>query len=224
MVICCDYLLTLDLEVTHVWSAPLKRSSAWFSAAEDALLIIQECFVEVTLALRVCAIYGFKRRVFGLLGIAGIVVITLSVWSAIPMESNFDVGMATAWEALLVGDIIVMALTLWRAYTFNRTVGLATDSLLGVLVRDGMAYFGMICLVNIANIILFYTGDTLMAASLAKFACAISVTMASRLILNLQDAANGDSLHASAVPLIDTQLQFAPIGRNDLGRVDSAYV
>ncbi|KAJ7784020.1 hypothetical protein B0H14DRAFT_315420 [Mycena olivaceomarginata] len=272
-VICCDYLLTLDLEVTHIWSAPLKRSSAWFllvryfalignlalipyffgnfdeevicrkfSAAEDALLIIQECFVEVTLALRVCAIYGFNRRVFGLLGIAGIVVVTLSIWSAIPMESNFDVGiidlpscyvitvkaqairMATAWEALLVGDIIVMGLTLWRAYTFNRTVGLATGSLLGVLVRDGLAYFGMICLVNIANIILFYTGDTLMAASLAKFACAISVTMASRLILNLQDAANGDSLQASVVPLIDMQLEFAPIGRNDLGRVDSAYV
>ncbi|KAJ7705892.1 hypothetical protein B0H14DRAFT_731403 [Mycena olivaceomarginata] len=29
-VICCDYLLTLDLEVTHIWNAPLKRSSAWF--------------------------------------------------------------------------------------------------------------------------------------------------------------------------------------------------
>jgi hypothetical protein len=85
--------------------------------------------------------------------------------------------------------------------------------------------------------------QTLMAASLAKFACAcvfcaipfkrrensftansISVTMASQLILNLQDAANGDSLQASVVPLIDMQLEFAPIGRNDLGRVDSAYV
>ncbi|KAJ7897689.1 hypothetical protein B0H14DRAFT_2676532 [Mycena olivaceomarginata] len=245
-VICCDYLLTLDLEVTHIWSAPLKRSSAWFLlvryfALIGNLALIPYFFgnfdeevsyaccpcltqnlilqnIEVwpfTLALRVCAIYGFNRRVFGLLGIAGIVVVTLSVWSAIPMESNFDVGiidlpscMATAWEALLVGDIIVMGLTLWRAYTFNRTVGLATGSLLGVLVRD-------------ANIILFYT---LMAASLAKFACAISVTMASRLILNLQDAANGDSLQASVVPLIDMQLEFAPIGRNDLGRVDSAYV
>ncbi|KAJ7114371.1 hypothetical protein C8R44DRAFT_984389 [Mycena epipterygia] len=288
-VICCDYLLTLDLEVTHIWGAPWKRSSAWFllvryfalignlalipyffgnfdeescqrfSAAEDALLIIQESFVEVTLALRVCAIYGFNRRVFGLLGIAGIVTITLSVWSAVPMESNFAVSielpscyvitvkaqairMATAWEALLVGDIIVMGLTLWRAYTLNRTIGLGTGSLLGVLVRDGVAYFGMICLVNIANIILFYTGDvrvfslsfervglmgclypqTLMAASLAKFACAISVTMASRLILNLQDAANGDSLRAT--PFVDMHLQFAPIGRDDLARVDSVHV
>ncbi|KAJ7734117.1 hypothetical protein B0H16DRAFT_1578328 [Mycena metata] len=271
-VICCDYLLTLDLEVTHIWSVPLKRSSAWFilvryfalignlalipyffgnfdeescqrfSAAEDALLIVQEFFVEVTLALRVCAIYGFNRRVFGLLGIAAIVTITISVWSEVPMESNPNVDiielsscyvvtvkaqairMATAWEALLVGDIIVMGLTLWRAYTFNRTLGLATGSLLGVLVRDGVAYFGMICSVNIANIILFYTGDILMAASFAKFACAISVTMASRLILNLQEAANGDSLRATDVPLIDTQLQVAPIGRNNLGRVDSDYV
>ncbi|KAJ7803871.1 hypothetical protein B0H13DRAFT_2388729 [Mycena leptocephala] len=176
-VICCDYLLTLDLEATHIWSAPWKRSSAWFVLVRYFALIgnlalipyffgnfdEEEFFVEVTCAPRVCAIYGFNRRVFGLLGIAGIVTITLSVWSAVPMESNFTVGielpscyvitvkaqairMATAWEALLVGDIIVMGLTLWRAYTLNRTIGLGTGSLLGVLVRDGVAYFGFVLL------------------------------------------------------------------------------
>ncbi|KAJ6530544.1 hypothetical protein B0H19DRAFT_1273555 [Mycena capillaripes] len=41
-----------------------------------------------------------------------------------------------------------MGLTLWRAYTFNRTVGLATGSLLGVLVWDGVAYFGFVFLVH----------------------------------------------------------------------------
>ncbi|KAJ7929744.1 hypothetical protein B0H13DRAFT_2310374 [Mycena leptocephala] len=248
-VICCDYLLTLDLEVTHIWSAPWKRSSAWFVLVRyfalignlalipyffgnfdeekygpcrpvyKTSLIKVEFFVEVTCALRVCAIYGFNRRVFGLLGIAGIVTITLSVWSTVPMESNFTVGielpscyvitvkaqairMATAWEALLVGDIIVMGLTLWRAYTLNRTIRLGTGSLLGVLVRDGVAYFGFVLLFP----------DQAMTPYL------VDLRPQNDLL------ANGDSLRATTVPFIDMHLQFAPIGRDHLGRVDSVHV
>ncbi|KAJ7259945.1 hypothetical protein B0H12DRAFT_406485 [Mycena haematopus] len=52
----------------------------------------------------------------------------------------------------------------------------------------------MICLVNLENIFMLYYGDILTAGSLAWIASAISVTMVSRLILNLHDAASADVL------------------------------
>ncbi|KAJ6507046.1 hypothetical protein C8R45DRAFT_971378 [Mycena sanguinolenta] len=50
----------------------------------------------------------------------------------------------------------------------------------------------MLCLVNLANIFMLYYGDVVTAGSLAWVASAISVTMVSRLILNLHDATSGD--------------------------------
>ncbi|KAJ6549229.1 hypothetical protein DFH09DRAFT_1281447 [Mycena vulgaris] len=86
VILCYDHLLTLGAEVPHIWTPKLKCSSACFlvvryvallgnlalipyffrgiqSRAENSLLIIQETFVESTLALRVLAMYGFSRRV-----------------------------------------------------------------------------------------------------------------------------------------------------------------
>ncbi|KAJ7315053.1 hypothetical protein DFH08DRAFT_426062 [Mycena albidolilacea] len=63
-------------------------------------------------------------------------------------------------------------------------------SLLRTMFRDGAVYFGMICLVNVANIVMLYLGDMIISGSLAWFACCISATMISRLMLNLHDASN----------------------------------
>ncbi|KAJ6615183.1 hypothetical protein B0H10DRAFT_2220535 [Mycena sp. CBHHK59/15] len=114
-------------------------------------------------------------------------------------------GVALAWEAQLVCDILILSLTLRRAYTYHHTVGLESPSLLRTMFRDGAVYFGMICLVNLANIVMLHAmsvfpsslglrtpmdSQIITAGSLAWVACAISVTMISRLMLNLHDAAN----------------------------------
>ncbi|KAJ7921408.1 hypothetical protein B0H13DRAFT_2318526 [Mycena leptocephala] len=179
------------------------------SAIQTAVLLIQQTFVELTLALRVFAMYGFSGRVFASLAAAAVVTITLGAWSTVGFETTMDIDlpgchvatvnaqairMAAAWEAQLVCDILILGLTLRRAYTYHLTIGLGSGSVLSVMVRDGAVYFGlMICLVNVANITMLYVGDILTAGSLAWFASAVSVTMISRLMLNLHDAAQGNS-------------------------------
>ncbi|KAJ7633308.1 hypothetical protein B0H17DRAFT_1108102 [Mycena rosella] len=238
VVLTYDHLLTLGSEVTHIWSAKVKRSAAWFllfrytallsnltmtafflgdfspescktlSSAENYLLVIQEFFVGCTLSIRVCAMYGFNRRVFAALAIAALTTVSLGAWAIVGPTISIDtdlpgchvttprqqaIRVAAAWEAQLVCDILILGLTLRRAYTYHRTVGLRSGSLLPIMVRDGAVYFGMICLVNLANIVMLYAGDIITAGSLAWFASAISVTMISRLMLNLHDAARGSS-------------------------------
>jgi len=237
VVLCYDHLLTLGSEVTHIWAPRLKRSSVWFllvryvalisnivlaayflgnlspdtctklSSAENYLLVMQETLVEVTLAIRVCAMYGFSRRVFAALGVAAAITISLGVWAVLGPEVTLAmnlpgchvatshtqaVRMAAAWEAQLVCDILILGLTLRRAHTYHRSIGLRSQSLLGTMVRDGAVYFGMICVVNMANIFMLYYGDIVTAGSLAWVASSISVTMISRLILNIHKATSAD--------------------------------
>ncbi|KAJ7501238.1 hypothetical protein B0H11DRAFT_2189146 [Mycena galericulata] len=159
-----------------------------------------------TLALRVCAMYGFNRRVLVSLGIAVVTTVSLGIWAVLGPDVTLEttlpgcfvttsrpkaIRFAVAWEALLACDILILCLTLRHAVTYHRTVGLISGSLFPIMVRDGASYFGVLCVVNVANIVMLYSGDIITADSLVWFASAISVTMISRLMLNLHDAANG---------------------------------
>ncbi|KAJ6507045.1 hypothetical protein C8R45DRAFT_971375 [Mycena sanguinolenta] len=189
VVLCYDHLLTLGSEVQHIWVPRLKRSSAWFLlvryialisnialaayflgnlSPENYLLVLQETLVEATLAIRVCAMYGFNRKVFASLAVAATITISLGAWAVMGPEVTLTVnlpgcavatshthaflcvgagidssaGMAAAWEAQLFCDILILGLTLRRAYTYHLAVGLGSRSLLGRMVRDGAVYFG----------------------------------------------------------------------------------
>ncbi|KAJ7473113.1 hypothetical protein B0H11DRAFT_2282631 [Mycena galericulata] len=226
VVILYDHLLTLGSEIKHIWVRPVKRSSAWFLTLRYVALLgnlslmafflgdfsPEEILVGCTLALRVCAMYGFNRHVLVSLGICAITAVSLGIWAVLRPEVTLvttlpscHVAMprpeasrkscaAAAWEAQLVCDILILCLTLRRAVTYHRSVGLGSGSLLPIMVRDGkglLAAYRIICAVNVANIVMLYSGDILTASSLAWFSSVISVTMISRLMLNLHDAASG---------------------------------
>ncbi|KAJ7779404.1 hypothetical protein DFH07DRAFT_950466 [Mycena maculata] len=176
---------------------------------ENYLLVVQETFIELTLAVRVCAMYGFNRRVFAALSVAAVITFSLGAWAVVGTattlittipgchiitlreqalrESIIIFSVAGAWEAQLSCDILIIGLTLRRAYTYNKAVGSASrGSLLKTMVPR------ILCLVNLANILMIYYGDIVTAGSLAWFASTISVTLISRLMLNLHVAANGN--------------------------------
>ncbi|KAJ7643554.1 hypothetical protein FB45DRAFT_277737 [Roridomyces roridus] len=270
VVMCYDYLLTLELEVTHMWETKLKRSSAWFflvryvalggnialavyflgnldaqvcrklSVVENILLVVQETFVEVTLAIRVSAMYKFSRRVFVALAFAAVLTISLAVWAItgpddspaiIPILPGCHVAtghqtairMAAAWEAQLFCDILILGLTLRRAYMHHSDVACLGSrmSLFQTMVRDGVLYFGMICVVYLANIIMLYTGDVIMAGSLAWFASSVSVTMVSRLMLNLHRAATGNWMPSYSQSEVDAQVKDLVAPNLEVGVADS---
>ncbi|KAJ7501248.1 hypothetical protein B0H11DRAFT_2225064 [Mycena galericulata] len=82
--------------------------------------------------------------------------------------------------------------------------------------------YRVICAVNVANIVMLYSGNIITAGSLTWFASAISVTMISRLMLNLHDAANGSfSLTSTAQyerPEHENELELGPIRFRTSGR------
>ncbi|KAJ7835112.1 hypothetical protein B0H14DRAFT_3707261 [Mycena olivaceomarginata] len=96
--------------------------------------------------------------------------------------------LATSWVCLFAFDSIIFGLTIYNAYSTRRGVG--SDARMPIhklMVRDGAMYFAAMALANLANIITFLIGGPILPGSLATFAVCTSVTMMSRLMLNLHE-------------------------------------
>ncbi|KAJ7687954.1 hypothetical protein B0H17DRAFT_1203312 [Mycena rosella] len=159
-----------------------------------------------TLVLRVIALYSFDRRAVFTLVTTALIVFVVAAWLVVPRgpTPNFatmvpgchskasrsqDIRQAGAWEAQLGADVLLLAFTLYHGYTRNRSEIFRYGTLWRVIVRDGAMYFGIICLSNLANILMYYFGDIITGSSLSAFSVSLSVTMICRLMLNLHDAA-----------------------------------
>ncbi|KAL5476769.1 hypothetical protein ACEPAI_2955 [Sanghuangporus weigelae] len=104
-------------------------------------------------------------------------------------ESNLisldnETGLAAAWGGLLLFDSVIFTLTLVKAIAIWK---LGTRRLFHVLVRDGTIYYLVLAMANLSNILTFLIGEPVLRGVSTTFANAISVTMLSRLMLNLQN-------------------------------------
>ncbi|KAF8202817.1 hypothetical protein K438DRAFT_1758122 [Mycena galopus ATCC 62051] len=208
-----DHLLTLGTEAKYIWSRRLRPSTCWFLAVRyaglaasitisvfyfgdlshelqlgwEALLVLQEVLVECTLGLRVFAMYGLNIWILICMLIPG----GLSASLALASSSTYRIfrgrlpRLAGAWEAQLACDTLVFVLTIRRAYV-ERTSPLYTGSLIEKMLTDGGMYFGIIVIANLANLLTFYV---LLSGFLSWFTTSLSVTLLSRLMLNLHEAA-----------------------------------
>ncbi|PPQ94408.1 hypothetical protein CVT25_002496, partial [Psilocybe cyanescens] len=111
---------------------------------------------------------------------------TLRILNDIPFPFK---GLAGAWEALFVYDSIIFALTIvktWKARQDHAITGISIP-LISLMLRDGAIYFAVMALCNFANILTYYP---FLRGGLSTFASSISVTMMSRLMLNLHETAD----------------------------------
>ncbi|KAJ7159040.1 hypothetical protein C8R43DRAFT_994763 [Mycena crocata] len=99
------------------------------------------------------------------------------------------IRIAGAWEAQVALDTLIFGLTLLRAY-LHRHRAEYRSSLLSCLIRDGAAYFFVIGIANLANILMYYFGDPLLAGSISWLASALSSVLIARLMLNLHSVAD----------------------------------
>ncbi|KAF7310190.1 hypothetical protein MIND_00392600 [Mycena indigotica] len=163
-----DHLLTLRAEVKYIWASSLRMSTFWFLLVRytgllasfavvafylgdlghevcvrmqlvwEVLLVIQELLVEITLIVRVFAMYGLNFWILGFLLSIGSVSGALALWAIIeygrPVVISPPLGvpalhgchvaftrqtalrLAGAWEGLLVCDTVVFLLTVRRVY------------------------------------------------------------------------------------------------------------
>ncbi|TFY77165.1 hypothetical protein EWM64_g6849 [Hericium alpestre] len=107
-----------------------------------------------------------------------------------PISREAGVNLATVWEAQAVFDLIIFALTVLKTLQTRReriednidgrNIGLAD-----VIVRDGALYFAVMVVSNVANILTFYLAEPILKGFLSTLTSCISVTLMSRLMLNL---------------------------------------
>ncbi|KAJ6459582.1 hypothetical protein C8R45DRAFT_1182431 [Mycena sanguinolenta] len=162
-----DHLLTLNLEVRFIWKSWRRKTSAWFLFIRYSSLCIRavslftvefELLVGCTLILRVLALYSFDRRVVIILVTAAVICISLAAWCVVstgpsltlnprpsgcitPYSWAGQIREAGAWEAMLASDILLLGLTLYRAFTHERDI--PTGRLWRALIRDGTIYFAL---------------------------------------------------------------------------------
>ncbi|KAJ6542879.1 hypothetical protein B0H19DRAFT_1172288 [Mycena capillaripes] len=183
----------------------------------EALMFLQESFVDITLGLRVLAMYGFNPRVLVPMLIISAISVALSLWTFIKFG---DPGMLTApalnltgcntalpratslrearsWEGQLLTDTLIFGLTAYRAYADREIMKLLEGSLIQRMMKDGAMYFGIIVLANLANVFTLYFGDIFTAGSLTWWTTSLSIALIARLGLNLQ--------HAGAPPPTHTE-------------------
>ncbi|KAJ7106591.1 hypothetical protein C8R44DRAFT_805561 [Mycena epipterygia] len=201
IILCYDHLLTLDSEINYMWRRPKRLSFFLFiliryvsplsnigmsflifgdMELEMFLIVVQCTLVDLVLGLRVYAMYNSNKLVLFCLFGTGFMTAVLASWSIMGITGTPvpDVvrWMAVPWESQLVCDVVVFALTLIRSY---RQPFKIPGSILTFMLRDA--------LVNLANILMYYPW---MASSLSRFTSTLSVTMISRLMLNLHKAAD----------------------------------
>ncbi|KAF8957384.1 hypothetical protein BDZ97DRAFT_108688 [Flammula alnicola] len=178
-----------------------------YSMFRQALLFANQVVVCILLTWRIYALYGRSMRILACMIGSGAIMVTISLWALFAQKtatsengSGCHVGvsngtairLASAWEALFAYDSIIFTLTFlktWRAQRDHAITGINIP-LLSLILRDGAIYFAVMALCNLANILTFYLAGPFLRGSLSTFASSISVTMMSRLVLNLHRTAD----------------------------------
>ncbi|KAJ7106589.1 hypothetical protein C8R44DRAFT_805557 [Mycena epipterygia] len=194
-------LSNIGMSFLNFGDVEIERCSAW-AMARMLLIVLQYLLVGSILGLRVYAMYNFSKFVLFCLCAAGFIAFILATWSIMndteialpampgceyPMSRSSAIRMAVAWEAEFLCDVVVFGFTLIRSY---RQPFKIPGSILDFMVRDGALYFAVLALVNFANILMYYLGNPWTASSLSWSTSTLSVTMISRLMLNLHKAAD----------------------------------
>ncbi|KAF8187603.1 hypothetical protein K438DRAFT_1834551 [Mycena galopus ATCC 62051] len=172
------------------------------SLASIALLILQCAIVGNILGLRVYAMYNSSKIVLLFLITNGLATTFLATWSITsetwvlatqvsgcnyPVSKTSAIRMAGAWEAQFFCDLTVFVFTVIRSYNQPFKI---PGSILSYMVRDGAFYFGVLALVNLGNILMYYLGDPWIASSFSWFTSTLAAAIVSRLMLHLHQVAD----------------------------------
>ncbi|KAG2129326.1 hypothetical protein BD769DRAFT_678311 [Suillus cothurnatus] len=92
-----------------------------------------------------------------------------------------------AWVAVFVYELLIFILTIFRTWKTRRCLRLSLfdRKIPDIIFQDGAMYFGAMTLINLPNILTYYCGSDITRGNLATFTSCMSVTLISRLVLNL---------------------------------------
>ncbi|KAJ7041529.1 hypothetical protein C8F04DRAFT_144275 [Mycena alexandri] len=207
-----DHFISFDDEVRFLWKKANTRSTYYFFVNRylaffgdlviTLLLLVNQCVVCVLLTLRIYALYGLDKRVYiGLLGF-GVILLGISCWaligrSGVPepntvgchiaISQNLGAYFAVPWEALFLYDVVIFLALFYKSLQTRAESPLMwrRTPILGLLIRDGAIYFAIMACVNLANIVTYFIAEPLLRGCLSTLCSCMSVTLTSRLMLNM---------------------------------------
>ncbi|KIK51376.1 hypothetical protein GYMLUDRAFT_396296 [Collybiopsis luxurians FD-317 M1] len=200
---------------------------AW-SNVREGILIVAQLIVTFIMTMRLYALYGCNKRLlyllFAIIAVflcaAAITTFTVHLTppTALPsgecstqLDFNNASRAAVAWMSIFIYDVLIFGLAVHNAFKTRKEFRMFKTfedpfSLRAILLRDGAIYFGVITMINLANILSFYLLEDCMRGGLGPFASSLSVTLVSRLMLNLHQA--NDAGICSTQPSLEVQTQI----------------
>ncbi|KAI0336778.1 hypothetical protein GY45DRAFT_1237531 [Cubamyces sp. BRFM 1775] len=197
---------------------PICRQYAFF---RQLLLIINQVVVCFILFLRTYALYGRDKRILVLVIGVGAALLGISCWSIVGQHQSVELrggchleaehmtyvlcltltswtqGLAVSWESLFAFDCMVFGLTVYKTFRerYRHRISSGRHDIISLILRDGefipASFTLVMASVNFANTLTFYFLEPLLRGCLSTFASSVSVTMMSRLMLNLHGSALG---------------------------------
>ncbi|KZW01645.1 hypothetical protein EXIGLDRAFT_638154 [Exidia glandulosa HHB12029] len=161
---------------------------------------------EMTMILRMYALYGKNKWILGFLSLVltaqvTIMGVCLSTGVRVPFPLGFPGCVLTGtvsffgafWAAPLVTDTCIFALTLFRIIGYRRLQ--VKIPLMEQIFRDGVLYFFIIFCGNLLNVLLFWTAPADLTALGASFTHVMTSLMVCRLQLNLRKGRRDDGVY-----------------------------
>ncbi|KAJ7893542.1 hypothetical protein B0H13DRAFT_2339680 [Mycena leptocephala] len=159
-------------------------------------------FNPIILITRTYALYERNKAILALTLVVTLGAFAFAVWILLsgndantlsPQISAFgcplgtshakSLRLAEAWSGMLVFDVMIFGLTLFKALKLNVRRG----DLLTILVRDGTVYFALMIISNACNIGTYTMGNPFTRGSATTVTNVVSSVMISRLMFNLRD-------------------------------------
>ncbi|KAJ7480776.1 hypothetical protein FB451DRAFT_1238409 [Mycena latifolia] len=165
--------------------------------------LISQLLVGLMLIIRTYALYERNKTVLAFTIFVTLAAFCFAVWVLLTgndvdtlsaEEAAFGCPMGTphgkslriaaAWSGMLVFDVMIFGLTLFKAL---RHRGSARGGLISVLLRDGSVYFALMIISNAANVATYTMGGPFIRGSATTVTNVASSVMISRLMFNLGD-------------------------------------
>lgn len=201
--------LFVNISSLVIHFVPLSDESCSKSGLYRQLsLVLQAVVVCLIMTIRTYALYGGSKRLLtwmtiimialaiavsvGSLGhFSGIMTILPGIGCYETYTAEVAARLGLAWLAEMVFELLIFILIVYR---ICKTRGLLRLSLftrsnvIDIIFHDGAIYFGVMTLINIPNILTYYSGSVNTRGSLATFTSSMSATLISRLVLNLHQS------------------------------------
>ncbi|KAG2063758.1 hypothetical protein BDR04DRAFT_1111164 [Suillus decipiens] len=158
---------------------------------------VMVCFI---MTIRTYALYGGSKR---LLTCMTTIMVTLAIAVSVGGVGRFagdflpGVGcyetyaeataarLGLAWVAEMVFELLIFILIVYRICKTRGLWRFSRRNVIDIIFQDGAMYFGAMTLVNVPNILTYYSGSVAIRSNLATVTSCLSVTLISRLMLNL---------------------------------------